>query len=161
MKLAVIGSGSAGNCVVLGSKKTGYWLVDAGLSAKQIRVRLEAIGVSLSCLRGIFLTHEHKDHIGGLKVLLKKLSVPVYASVMTQEYLVSQLQLEARWILFEPGQRFLVGPLEVDAVRIPHDATDPVGFIFHYEQRRMAVMTDLGYASESLIEQLKGVEVLY
>ncbi len=161
MKLVVLGSGSAGNCIVFGSPEDGFWMVDAGLSSKQICVRLEAVGVPLESIRGIFITHEHKDHIGGLKVLLKKLPVPVYASELTHEYLVSQLHLEADWAIFEPGQKFFVGDLEVDAVRVPHDATDPCCFIFKKGDLKMGVVTDLGYASESLLNRLKGVEILY
>jgi len=80
MKLSVLGSGSAGNSIVFGSERTGYWLVDVGLSAKQICLRLEQMGVRLEQIQGIFITHEHKDHIGGLKVLLKKAQIPVYVS---------------------------------------------------------------------------------
>jgi len=161
MRLSVLGSGSAGNCVVIGSELDGYWLIDAGLSAKQICARLESVGVSVDELKGIFITHEHKDHIGGLRVLLKKHSMPVYVSELTQEYLVSQLDLEADWAIFEPGQKFFVEALEVEAIRVPHDATDPVGYVFTKAECKIGVVTDLGYASESLINRLKGVEVLY
>ena len=161
MKLSVLGSGSAGNSIVFGSERTGYWLVDAGLSAKQICLRLEQMGVRLEQIKGIFITHEHKDHIGGLKVLLKKAQIPVYVSELTQEFLVSQLQMQADWAIFEPGQKFSLGKLQVEAIRVPHDATDPVGYVFQYEEYRIGVVTDLGYASDSLINRLKGVEILY
>jgi len=161
MRLSVLGSGSAGNCIVMGSEKDGYWLIDAGLSAKQICTRLESVGVEIDEIKGVFITHEHKDHVGGLRVFLKKHSVPVYVSELTQEYLVSQLKMEANWAIFEPGQKFLVEDLEVEAIRIPHDATDPVGFIFTKTGHKLGVFTDLGYASDSLINRLKGVEILY
>lgn len=161
MKLSVLGSGSAGNSVVFGTSETGYWLVDTGLSAKQVTLRLEAVGVSLEQINGILITHEHKDHVGGLPVFLKKCPVKVYVSVMTHEYLTSQLGIEADWAVFEPGQRFEVDGLEVEAIRIPHDATDPVGFIFQRESWKIAVMTDLGYVSESLMNRLMGVELMY
>lgn len=161
MRLAVLGSGSAGNSVVFGHDGVGYWLVDAGLSAKQICLRLEGLGVSLDQLNGIFISHEHRDHIGGLPVFLKKCSVKVYASVMTQEFLTSQLGIEADWGIFEPGQKFSVGEISVEAVRIPHDATDPVGFLIEQGGKSLAVITDLGYVSESLTRRLNGVELLY
>ena len=161
MKLSVLGSGSSGNCVVFGSEKLGYWMMDAGLSAKQITQRLNSIGVAPERIKGIFITHEHKDHIGGLKVFLKKHPVPVYVSALTHEYLCNHLKLEAKWSVFEPGQVFTVGSFSVEAIRIPHDATDPVGYIFTHEYVKFAVMTDLGYVSESLAKRLEGVEMLY
>ena len=161
MKLSVLGSGSAGNSVVFGSEDTGYWMVDAGLSAKQICMRLEAVGVNLEMIRGVFITHEHKDHIGGLRVLMKKLKVPVYASELTQEYLTSQMGMQAEWAIFEPGQRFTIDEMSVEAIRIPHDATDPVGFIFTLEDTRVGIVTDLGYVSDSTANRLQGVELLY
>lgn len=161
IKLSVLGSGSAGNSIVFGCDDTGYWLVDAGLSAKQITLRLEAQGISLDQIQGIFITHEHNDHIGGLQVLLKKCPVKVYASELTQEFLSSQKNLVADWAIFEPGQQFSVGALEVEAIRIPHDATDPVGFLINHGETKVGVFTDFGYVSESLMARLKGVELLY
>ena len=157
----MLGSGSAGNSVVFGTDKQGYWLVDAGLSAKQMCLRLDSIGIELEQIKGVFITHEHKDHVGGLPVLLRKQPIKVYASVMTHEYLVSQFKMEADWAIFEPGQKFLVEHLEIEAIRIPHDATDPVGFIISTEGGKLGVMTDLGYVSESLKNRLKGVNLLY
>ncbi len=161
MRFSVLGSGSAGNCIVFGSCDCGYWLIDAGLSAKQITLRLESRGIPLDAIKGIFITHEHKDHIGGLKVLLKKLEAPVYASVLTQEYIASQLDISADWVIFEPGQPFQVESLRVEAIRIPHDATDPVGYLIKDEYTSFAAMTDLGYASDSLAHKLRGYELLY
>ena len=81
MRFAVLGSGSGGNSTVVESEGK-YLLVDAGLSAKQLGLRLEALGVSPEKLTGILLTHENGDHVRGLDVFLRKWPVPIIALVM-------------------------------------------------------------------------------
>lgn len=161
MRFSVLGSGSAGNAVLFGDRNEDYWLFDVGLSAKQITNRLAQLEVCPSKIKGIFLSHEHRDHVSGLPVFLKKHPTPVYTTELTREYLTSQLKFEADWNSFEAGQDFSVDSLSMKALRVPHDATDPVGYIFENQGRKAAVITDLGYVSDSLAESLKGVEMMY
>ena len=92
MRLAVLGSGSGGNAAVVESGGTRL-LIDAGLSAKQIKLRLQAMGISPEALDGILLTHEHGDHISGLRVLLKSLEIPIYATPATKQVVSESLPL--------------------------------------------------------------------
>ena len=84
MKFIVLGSGSSGNTFVICSEKTRV-LVDAGLSAREITRRLALAGMTPSDLDGIVITHEHSDHVGGLRTLLSNVECAVYISGKTEE----------------------------------------------------------------------------
>eukprot|EP01031_Cornospumella_fuschlensis_P010663 gene10663-13051_t len=84
VKITVLGSGSSGNCAVVSTGHTTL-LIDAGLSAKQICLRLASAGYSIDSLDGILLTHEHQDHTGGLEVLSSKRNLTLYSTALTQE----------------------------------------------------------------------------
>jgi len=129
-RFACLGSGSGGNAVLVeageGLFKTRI-LVDAGLSAKQLDLRLGDLGVKAETLDGILLTHEHGDHVRGLRVFLKKFKVPVYATPMTREVVREKLDggTAVEWRLFEQRQSFTIGDVEVRGFPVPHDAVDP------------------------------------
>ena len=89
MKLTVLGSGSTGNAVLIVAGNTRV-LVDAGLSAKEIARRLALVGEDVLSLDGVLVTHEHGDHSGGLRVLLRSVDCPVYISAMTLDAYVSE-----------------------------------------------------------------------
>ena len=105
MRFAVLGSGSGGNSTIIESDGK-YLLVDAGLSAKQLKLRLEQLGVDPEKLVGILLTHEHGDHVRGLDVFLRKFPVPVLASIMTGRVVQEGLRDSVEWVAFESGQKF-------------------------------------------------------
>jgi len=98
--MAVLGSGSGGNATVI-QFEDEYLLIDVGLSAKQIRLRLESLAVPLEAIAGILLTHEHGDHTRGLKVLLKQIDVPVYANAMTRECVQAKAGDKVKWKIFQ------------------------------------------------------------
>lgn len=100
--MAVLGSGSGGNATILECGKTRL-LLDAGLSAKQLIIRMVAIGVDPDSLTGVLLTHEHSDHARGLDVLLRKRKIPVYANAMTKEALEWGMKSEVLWKIFNTG----------------------------------------------------------
>lgn len=152
--MAVLGSGSGGNATILecGSIRL---LLDAGLSAKQLTVRLESLGVDPDGLSGVLLTHEHSDHARGLDVLLRKRSVPVYANAMTKEALQWGMKSEVQWKVFNTGQDFEINGLSVHPFPIPHDAAEPVGFTVHGGDTKFGLVTDVGYVTQAMRMHLR------
>lgn len=160
MRFAVLGSGSSGNSCLIEAGGARV-LVDAGLSAKRLTDRLAMRGVCPSTLDAILLTHEHIDHIKGLKVLLKKHSgVPVYATAPTAR-VVRECGVGGAWKIFEAGNPFLVGEVLVESFSIQHDAVDPVGYVFRHNGCSMGLLSDAGHVTANVIERLRGVHSLF
>ncbi len=126
MKLTVLGSGSTGNAVLIVAGDTRV-LVDAGLSAKEIARRLALVGEEVHRLDGVLVTHEHSDHAGGLRVLLRSVDCPVYISAID----------------FHP-------------FTIPHDAVDNFGFTAAHRGVKIATLMDFGHITTLITEQLRG-----
>ena len=152
----MLGSGSAGNSALI---STGHCniLVDGGLSARQLTLRLEQCAVAPEQLDGVLLTHEHGDHICGLEVLCRKFRVPIYANASTAEAVRcdSPLDEHRNWRIFRTGAEFSICDIAVQTFPVPHDAVDPVGFLFHTGTRALGFITDLGYATKMLVERLR------
>jgi phosphoribosyl 1,2-cyclic phosphodiesterase len=157
----MLGSGSAGNSALLATDHCKV-LIDGGLSARQIVVRLEQCGVSPEQLDGVLLTHEHGDHVCGLEVLCRKFAVPIYANALTTEAIKCDggLDRHRNWRIFRTGAEFKICDITVETFPVPHDAVDPVGFAFHAGARSLGFITDLGYATKMLIERLREVHTL-
>lgn len=136
-------------------------MVDAGLSAKQLELRLKLLGLEPSSLDGILLTHEHGDHVRGLKVFLKKHAVPVIATPMTAR-VVRESGIEgAQWKSFETGQKFALEGAEIQSFAIQHDAVDPIGFVFREGEQRLGLVSDAGFITHSMRESLRGLHALF
>lgn len=157
--LTILGSGSNGNCAFLETQQTRL-LVDAGFSLKQIRERLSTIGRTPETLDGVLITHEHSDHVAGLALLAKKLSIPVYCNRATCDALERSLKAPFPCRVFETGACFEVGDVRVETFPVPHDAQDPVGFLLHASGARFGFLTDLGHATKLVIERAKSANVL-
>ncbi len=161
-----IASGSSGNCILVGTDCAKF-LVDAGISGKRIEEGLLSEGLKPGDLDGIFLTHEHTDHISGLKVMSKRYKLPIYATAGTIDAVLrTPGQKEIPVDLFHeirPDEVFSYRNLEVVPFRISHDAAEPVAYRFYEagmetgEQRTsVATATDLGKYDDYIIENLKG-----
>jgi phosphoribosyl 1,2-cyclic phosphodiesterase len=159
LRFTILGSGSSGNCAYLETDQTRI-LVDAGFSAKQIELRLASIGRSVADVQAIFLTHEHSDHVCGLPVLAKRHAIPVYCNRLTAEYLAPQMPAFTNWRLFESGATVEVGDLKINSFSVPHDAYDPVGFMFYHALGNIGFLTDLGYATKLVIERVRDARAL-
>jgi phosphoribosyl 1,2-cyclic phosphodiesterase len=157
----MLGSGSAGNSALVSTDHCKI-LVDGGLSARQLVLRLEQCGVSPDQLDGVLLTHEHGDHICGLEVLYRKFQVPIYANTLTAEAVRcgSALDEHRNWRIFRTGAEFSICDINIQTFPVPHDAVDPVGFLFHTGTRALGYITDLGYATKMLVERLREVHTL-
>jgi phosphoribosyl 1,2-cyclic phosphodiesterase len=159
LRFTILGSGSSGNCAYLETDDVRI-LVDAGFSAKQIERRLNSIGRSVADVQAVFLTHEHGDHVCGLPVLAKRHAIPVYCNRLTAEYLQPQLPGYSKWRLFESGATLQLGDLAINSFSVPHDAYDPVGFMFYHALGNIGFLTDLGYATKLVIERVRAARAL-
>lgn len=160
ISLAVLGSGSKGNATLIRSGST-HILVDAGLSAKQLILRMDALGITPEQLDAILITHEHSDHAQGVDVLLRQRPIPVFANALTREALSHKMKSAITWKIFHSGQAFEIGELIVNSFQIPHDAAEPVGFILTNGETRMSMVSDVGYVTNLMRENLKGCNGLY
>ncbi len=136
-------------------------MIDAGLSAKQLTLRLQQVGIDPASLDGILLTHEHGDHVRGLKIFLKQNPVPVFTTQATAR-VVREAGIEGQaWKCFEAGQTFLIGGIEVASFSIQHDAVDPVGFVVGHATRRLGFLSDAGFVTRSMTERLRGLDGIF
>src|SRR5205085_4382562 len=126
---------------------------DAGLSLRQIRKRLAAIGRTPENLTAILITHEHSDHVQGLAQLGLKLRIPVYCNRLTKEALEYQLGSKLDCRIFSTGSEFDLEDLSVETFSVPHDAQDPVGFVIKSSRGTLGFLTDLGHATRLVIER--------
>jgi len=161
LRFSVLGSGSSGNSAVFCLGEETKILVDAGLSARQICLRLEKVGIDPDTLTGIVLTHEHGDHAGGLDVFLRKREIPVFATRDTSTIVSEKLRSPVKWRIFEAGSAFSVGEATVESFTVPHDACDPVGFVIRGKQSSVGVLSDVGHVTQLIIDRLKGVDTLF
>jgi phosphoribosyl 1,2-cyclic phosphodiesterase len=157
----MLGSGSAGNSALVATDHCKI-LVDGGLSARQIVLRLEQCGVNPEQLDGILLTHEHGDHVCGLEVLCRKFDVAIYANSQTAEAVRcdGSLDQHRNWRIFRTGAEFKICDIMVQSFPVPHDAVDPVGFAFYAGANGLGFITDLGYATKMIVERLRPVHTL-
>ncbi len=159
VQLTILGSGSSGNCAYLEAEETRL-LVDAGLSGRQIRQRLAAIGRAPESLTGILITHEHSDHIQGLGMIAAKLGIPVYCNRLTKDAIEDSCESPLAFQIFETGATFALGDVEVDTFPVPHDAHDPVGFLVRTCAGNAGFLTDLGHATKLVIERVRRANAL-
>ncbi|WP_101909318.1 MBL fold metallo-hydrolase [Marasmitruncus massiliensis] len=155
-------SGSSGNSTYISSSDTAI-LIDAGRSCKQLLEAMQAREIDPKSIRAILVTHEHTDHISGLRVLLKKLKIPVFASAEVLQKLDWDhlLESEADVRPLEGGTRFTVGSLEIDSFDTPHDSVHSFGYrVSTPDGRRLIVATDMGYIRENVREMLTGCDLV-
>lgn len=162
MRVCPIASGSSGNCIYLGDGAT-HILIDAGISRKRIVDGLHSIGVNPEQLSAICITHEHSDHIMGLKVFLKKYRTPVYATEGTVSYMREKIGKEVPGQDFhtvEADEAFVVGDVQVMPFHTSHDAIDPIGFTVKTGTGKFGMATDLGCYDTYTVSHLQDCEVL-
>ncbi|APT18458.1 metallo-beta-lactamase domain protein [Amylolactobacillus amylotrophicus DSM 20534] len=161
MQAAVLASSSSGNVTYIETKQHKV-LVDAGLSGKKITELLASIGRDINDIDSIFITHEHSDHIKGLGVLMRRLNVNVYANSGTWDEMLAHNKIgkvpEDQIKIFEPDTLMSLDDLDINSFTVSHDAREPQFYQFMNDHKRMAILTDTGYASERLESQIKGAD---
>lgn len=162
----ILGSSSSGNCALLTTPHTRI-LIDAGFSGRRICEMLSQQGLSIEDIDAVFLTHEHSDHSQGFRGLCKQSHLTWICNRDTHGAITHPAKERARWSHFETGSRFLFKDLEVEAFSIPHDASDPVGYLFSWgghdlfsPYRSIAWVLDLGYVTTLVREKIQGADTL-
>ncbi len=155
-----LASGSKGNCIYLGTPNTKV-LIDAGLSGKAIIAKLSEIGVDIAEIDAILITHEHTDHIQGLKVLAYKLGIPVFANSETAKGIVECFRDCPKFKIFSTGETFEFSDLEIHPFSIQHDTVDPVAFTIRTQGIKLGFCTDLGFVTTLVRNHLQGCDYLY
>lgn len=166
IRFSILGSSSSGNCAFIATDTTRI-LIDAGFSARRIASLLAEAGESIDSIDAIFLTHEHGDHTTGLSGLCRKRSIPIFANRGTAHAIHPKLKTKPDWRVFETGSTFTFQDLTIESFSVPHDAHDPVGYLFSHGNgdlfapiQSIAWLTDLGYATELVRERIRRADIL-
>lgn len=154
MKICSLASGSKGNCLYLESGDTRV-LIDAGLSLREILLRMDAVGIDPSGVHAVLVTHEHIDHIRSAGSFARKFNVPVFASHRVNAGADKYFR-KTHVCEFESGAEFTFRGVRIDPVPVTHDSCDPVGFIIESGEGRAASVTDLGIVTRLVTEKLRG-----
>lgn len=148
-----LNSGSNGNCYYVGNESEAI-LVDAGLSCRETEARMSRLGLSLSKVRAIFISHEHSDHIKGVPVLAKKYQLPVYITAATLKN--GRLRIEKQLITaFRANEPVIIGGLTITAFTKLHDAAEPHSFTIASREITIGVFTDIGAPCENLVHHFR------
>lgn len=154
MEVCVLASGSKGNCIYVSGGGASL-LVDAGLSARELVARMQRAGIEPESIQAVLFTHDHVDHYRGIEVFSRKYPVRLFANEGTAAGIeLGCPKLAREWEIFETASCFEIGGLRVEAFTVPHDAADPVGFVFDDGASRLCLATDLGQATPLVCAKL-------
>jgi phosphoribosyl 1,2-cyclic phosphodiesterase len=158
MRFAVLGSGSEGNSLVVQVNQT-HVLLDCGFSLSETLSRLGRLDLQAEQLNGIVVTHEHGDHISGVARLARKFAIPVWlthGTLRSQGVQFSNLNITE----ITPHSIFTIGDVQIQAFPVPHDASEPVQYVFSDGERRLGVLTDAGTSTPHIESVLNGCHAL-
>ena len=159
MKVRVFASSSSGNCLLLSDGGTNI-LLDAGMSMRRVEKALDNINLSMREIGGVLITHEHSDHISGLKMLMKHYDFPVFAPSTVANHLRGMLpEIDGRLRVIPVGQFFELGSLRVMAFHTSHDTAESVGYRFE-GRGSFALATDTGCITEEVYQGLLGAKAV-
>ena len=155
-----LASGSSGNCYLIKSRESAI-LIDAGISTKKIHAALEDTGTDRNQISGVFITHEHSDHVKGLKVLTKQNpGWDVYSSEETCRCLQELVHNEERICTLNANCVKEIGGMRIKAMNISHDAVQPVCYTVETEGSKLSILTDTGYVPEDVFSELVGSDLI-
>ena len=159
MKITVFASGSGGNCMLLSERDT-HILIDAGISMRRLRQSLQAADLEIDDIGGVLITHEHSDHVSGLKTLLKSYDLPLYAPHTVAARLCGMLpDAEDSIHIIAPGVDFYLGTMTVRAFHTPHDTDESVGYRVE-GHGVFALATDMGHVTDEVLKGLTGADTV-
>ena len=153
-------SGSAGNCYLIKSGDSAI-LIDAGISTKRIHNAIEEIGLDREAIQGVFITHEHSDHVKGINVLTKKNPEwKIYASHGTGKCIREKVFCQDQLCCFDAGDTICVGDMEIRSFSISHDAADPVCYSIRCGDSKLTILTDTGIVTPEAKKELMESDII-
>jgi len=158
LRFQSFGSGSSGNCYFIGNASYGI-LIDAGIGVRTIHKCLRNLGLDFGNIWGVFVTHDHADHIKSVGVIGEKYNIPIYATQLTHDgiqrsYCVTEKLFGSKKHI-AINETIILGDLRITAFPVSHDASDNVGYTVEYKDKRFTFATDLGYVSQEAAQHLK------
>ena len=152
MRFASLGSGSKGNSTLVATADT-LLMIDCGFSSRQVKLRMERLGVNPAQLDAILVTHEHSDHSSGVAGLSRKYELPVYMThgTASTNRVADAFSVEC----FNAGASFVIGDIDVAAVPVPHDAREPCQYRLASSECSLGVLTDLGSITSHVIDSYR------
>lgn len=158
MKYCALASGSNGNCYYIANADDAI-LIDVGINAKHVELRMANLGIAPTTIKAIFITHEHTDHIRGLAVFCKRYQIPVY--ITAGSYRGSRLQLpENLTHIIRRDEKIEVGSLTICGVPKYHDAQEPCSFLVSNGEINIGVLTDIGRICDNVKDVIRQADVL-
>lgn len=159
LEICAIASGSNGNCYYVGNEIDAV-IIDAGISCRQILLRMKVRGLYAEKIKAVFVTHEHSDHMRGVRGISKKLNVPIYLTAKTFYGAYKKLRPDYP-SFFVPGDEIVVGEFTVHSFIKNHDATEPCSFRVRYKNKNIGVFTDIGEPCENVTTHLQMCDALF
>ncbi len=150
IKIKMIASGSKGNSCLITTNKTNI-LIDLGISYKRLKESLAKQNLTIDDLSAIFITHEHDDHISGLKVFVKRHNIPIYVPMDAEEYFKDLLKVES---ILPVEKEHIISDVVISTIKTSHDALGSNGYIVRKEEKSLAYITDTGYINQRYLKQL-------
>lgn len=153
-------SGSSGNSIFI-SSEYGSVLVDAGLPGKSIEKALKDIDKDAAKIDGIFVTHEHIDHVKGVGVMSRRYDIPIYANELTWKGMLKNIgKIKEENIKIIDKESIDIKDMHISSFHIPHDAADPMGYTVSCGNKKVSVATDLGHFSKEVENAVKNSDVV-
>ncbi|MDY3982451.1 MAG: MBL fold metallo-hydrolase [Veillonellaceae bacterium] len=159
MKVTAIASGSKGNATLIQYKNSAV-LVDAGISARRIAKACKELGVPLTSIQGILVTHEHTDHIAGIPQLIKQYGWPVYSRLGTIQAIRYKYNLPESCFVGLTKSTLSLGSMVVEPFKTSHDAAEPMGLSCYGGSTKATVLTDTGYVDDAMLRHVDDSNLL-
>ncbi len=156
-----LSSGSSGNCYYVGNESSGI-LIDAGISASNIRKFLSDKGISIKTVMGVLITHNHSDHVRGIEVLARRNSIPVFTTSMVWKSILKPKSKLSKDLFREIylQEKFRLASFEIEAFPVSHDAPETIGFHICSGEQKITIVTDLGHICNIAAPYIKAARLL-
>lgn len=159
VQICSLASGSNGNCYYIGNEKDAI-LIDAGIHYNQLLVRLKEAGLGKDKIKAIFISHEHSDHIQGMRIICKKLNAPGIISKRTFFKIADRWKPDS-YSFFTPGHVYKIGDISIHPFIKKHDAVEPCSFRVELEGKSIGVLTDIGEPDETLQQEFSKCDAVF